>query len=237
MASRYDENTKARAVRLVREHGGDYETEWAAMKAISARLGMSAETLRKWLRRAEVDARRRDRITQMRSHERHHQPSHLQVRHIAGQVDPIQTLHIEVHMPVAHLVHRHRRSDIRQTSPNLGGQRRSLTGRQFPKRPTPSGSLRRYRYGLRPSPRIAVGEPIEHPTNPAAPDAPMRAVVDGLDESAKPATNVEVTFRFEWHGHLTMPVKRRSPARGDSVLAAVGSEPPQLGFKFKRSRP
>src|ERR1700758_956674 len=56
MASRYDENTKARAVRLVREHAGDYETEWAAMKAISARLGMSAETLRKWVRQAEVDA-------------------------------------------------------------------------------------------------------------------------------------------------------------------------------------
>jgi transposase len=61
MASRYDENTKARAVRLVREHAGDYETEWAAMKAISARLGMSAETLRKWVRRAEVDADDRDR--------------------------------------------------------------------------------------------------------------------------------------------------------------------------------
>ena len=56
MASRYDENTKARAVRLVREHVGDYETEWAAMKAISARLGMSAETLRKWVPQAEVDA-------------------------------------------------------------------------------------------------------------------------------------------------------------------------------------
>lgn len=56
MASRYDENTKARAVRLIREHAGDYETEWAAMKAISARLGMSAETLRKWVRQAEVDA-------------------------------------------------------------------------------------------------------------------------------------------------------------------------------------
>ena len=33
MASRYDENTKVRAVRLVHEHAGDYETEWAAMGA------------------------------------------------------------------------------------------------------------------------------------------------------------------------------------------------------------
>jgi transposase len=56
MARRYDGNTKARAVRLVREHAGDYETEWAAMKAISARLGMNAETLRKWVRQAEVHA-------------------------------------------------------------------------------------------------------------------------------------------------------------------------------------
>ena len=55
MASRYDENTKARAVRLDREHAGDYETDWAAMKAISARLGMRAETLRKWVRQADVD--------------------------------------------------------------------------------------------------------------------------------------------------------------------------------------
>ncbi len=56
MAIRYDENTKARAVRLVREHRTDYDSEWAAMSAISGRLGMSAETLRKWVRQAEVDA-------------------------------------------------------------------------------------------------------------------------------------------------------------------------------------
>jgi hypothetical protein len=39
MSIRYDENTKARAVRLVREHRDDYDSEWAAMKAISGRLG------------------------------------------------------------------------------------------------------------------------------------------------------------------------------------------------------
>ena len=56
MSIRYDENTKARAVRSVREHRDDYDSEWAAMKAISGRLGMNPETLRKWVRQAEVDA-------------------------------------------------------------------------------------------------------------------------------------------------------------------------------------
>ena len=32
MSIRYDENTKARAVRLVREHREDYDSEWAAMQ-------------------------------------------------------------------------------------------------------------------------------------------------------------------------------------------------------------
>jgi hypothetical protein len=43
MPSKYDENTRARAARLVREHASDYGSEWTALKAISGRLGMTAE--------------------------------------------------------------------------------------------------------------------------------------------------------------------------------------------------
>ncbi|MEV0032577.1 IS3 family transposase [Nocardia sp. NPDC050793] len=56
MPSKYDEATRAKAVRLVVDHRDDYDSEWAAIKAVSARLGMTAETLRKWVRQAAVDA-------------------------------------------------------------------------------------------------------------------------------------------------------------------------------------
>jgi transposase len=52
----YSAETRARAVRLVREHAGDYESEYAAIRAVAGRLGIgSAETLRKWIRQAQVD--------------------------------------------------------------------------------------------------------------------------------------------------------------------------------------
>jgi transposase len=47
---------RAKAVRRVREHPGDYPSEWAAIGEIARRLGIgSAETLRKWVRQAEID--------------------------------------------------------------------------------------------------------------------------------------------------------------------------------------
>lgn len=55
MPSRYDQETKAKAIRLVRDHVGDYDSEWAAISTVAARMGMSSETLRKWLRQAAVD--------------------------------------------------------------------------------------------------------------------------------------------------------------------------------------
>jgi transposase len=55
MPSKYDENAEARAVPLVREHRDDYDSEWAAMKAIACRLGMNVEPLRRWVRQDEID--------------------------------------------------------------------------------------------------------------------------------------------------------------------------------------
>jgi transposase len=63
VASRYDKELKAKAVRLVQDHVSDYDSEWAAMSAVSARLGMSTETLRKWVRQAEIDAGQRPGVT------------------------------------------------------------------------------------------------------------------------------------------------------------------------------
>jgi transposase len=55
MPVRYNQDTRARAIRLVREHAGEYPSEYSAITAVAGRLGMSAETLRKWIRRADVD--------------------------------------------------------------------------------------------------------------------------------------------------------------------------------------
>jgi transposase len=63
MPRKYDEQTRAKAVRLVLEHVQDYESEWAAIKAVSARLGMTAESLRRWVRQAQVDAGQADGVT------------------------------------------------------------------------------------------------------------------------------------------------------------------------------
>ncbi len=39
MASKYDPETRAKAVRLVREHRDDYPSEWAAITAVSSGWG------------------------------------------------------------------------------------------------------------------------------------------------------------------------------------------------------
>ena len=55
-ATRYPPELRERAMRLVREHRNEHASEWAAIQSVAAKLGIGApETLRKWIRRAEVD--------------------------------------------------------------------------------------------------------------------------------------------------------------------------------------
>ena len=56
----YSPEVRARAVRMVLEHQSDYPSQWAAMTSIASKIGCSAETLRKWVRRAERDQGLRD---------------------------------------------------------------------------------------------------------------------------------------------------------------------------------
>jgi transposase len=56
MSVRYSAEFRGRALRLLEEARPDYPSEWAATNQIASKLGCDPETLRKWVRRAEVDA-------------------------------------------------------------------------------------------------------------------------------------------------------------------------------------
>ena len=58
-ASRYSQEVRERAVRMVFEHRGEYDSEWEAICSIAKKIGCTSETLRKWVRQAEVDTGRR----------------------------------------------------------------------------------------------------------------------------------------------------------------------------------
>jgi transposase len=52
---RYPAEVRERAVRMVFEDQAEYESQWAAITSIAGKLGMTNETLRKWVRQAEID--------------------------------------------------------------------------------------------------------------------------------------------------------------------------------------
>jgi len=55
--SSYPRELRERAVRMVQESTADYGSEFEAIRSIASKLGIgSSETLRKWVRRAQVDA-------------------------------------------------------------------------------------------------------------------------------------------------------------------------------------
>ena len=56
---RYSPEVRERAVRLVFDHQGEHESQWAALQSIASKIGCTPETLRKWVRQAETDRGKR----------------------------------------------------------------------------------------------------------------------------------------------------------------------------------
>ena len=54
-AKRYSREVRERAVRMVLEQQQEYSSQWATILSISAKIGCTAETLRRWVRQVERD--------------------------------------------------------------------------------------------------------------------------------------------------------------------------------------
>ena len=61
--SQFSTELRERAVRMVLEHQDEYDSQWAAISAIAPKIGCTNETLRRWIRRVEIDGGKRPGLT------------------------------------------------------------------------------------------------------------------------------------------------------------------------------
>ena len=62
-SNKFSPEVRERAVRLVQEHRGEYPSLWAAIESIEPKIGCVPQTLHEWIKRAEVDAGKREGVT------------------------------------------------------------------------------------------------------------------------------------------------------------------------------
>ena len=58
-ASNFSPEVRERAVRMVLEHGDQYDSQWAAIRSIASKIGCAPESLRRWVVQAERDLGKR----------------------------------------------------------------------------------------------------------------------------------------------------------------------------------
>ena len=54
-SNKFSPEVRERAVRMVREHRGEYPSLWAAIESIAPKIGCVPQTLNEWVKRDEVD--------------------------------------------------------------------------------------------------------------------------------------------------------------------------------------
>ena len=64
----YSPEVRERAVRLVLTSEHDQTSRWAAVQSVAGKIGCTAETLRKWIQRVEIDQGRRTGVTIDQAH-------------------------------------------------------------------------------------------------------------------------------------------------------------------------
>ena len=60
---KFSPEVRERAVRLVHEHRGEYESQWAAVVSIAGKIGCTAQTLLNWIHQHERDNGQREGTT------------------------------------------------------------------------------------------------------------------------------------------------------------------------------
>lgn len=62
-STKFSPEITERAVRMVFDHRAQHESQWAAIVSIAAKIGCTAETLRRWVRQHERDTGRREGLS------------------------------------------------------------------------------------------------------------------------------------------------------------------------------